>query len=103
MTSNGFLLNQTDGTYYYINNLGNLDKIDNAPITLFSKYSSFASGRGFLRIAGCGIFYGTLGYMLIGFFNDSTITVAPLFWCLLGMGMAVNKKIKTTGTVSSFE
>lgn len=182
---NWLFTNQTDGTYYYINPFGNLDKIDNAPMALFTKNSGFASGRGFLwgktipllkkyillgsgpdtyayvypqsdyvgkynngyegtyvtrphnmylqiwtqtgllslicflvfygiymiqsfRIyrpkqkttyewyVGYGIFLGTLGYMLIGFFNDSTITVAPVFWCLLGIGIAINCKIKPT-------
>lgn len=43
---------------------------------------------------GYGIFIGSVGYMLIGLFNDSTITVAPIYWCLIGIGYAINKKIK---------
>lgn len=171
--------NQTDGTYYYINNLGNLDKIDNAPMALFEDNPLFASGRGFLWgktipllkkyiflgagpdtytviypqsdyvnkfnsgyentyvtrphnmylqmwtqtglislllfltayglyfiqsirlyrylknkttlwMAGTGIFYGTFGYLLAGLFNDSMVTVAPLFYVLLGIGFALN-------------
>lgn len=180
---NWFFTNQTDGTYYYVNNLGNLDKIDNAPIALFEGNPNFASGRGFLwgktipllkkyilfgsgpdtyafvypqsdyvgkynnsyegtyvtrphnmylqswvqtglfsllcqlvfygiyfvqsiRIyhrkhqnslgwyIGYGIFLGTLGYMLIGMFNDSSITVAPLYWVLLGCGIALNQYVQ---------
>ena len=171
--------NQTDGTYYYINNLGNLDKIDNAPMVLFEDNPLFASGRGFLWgktipllkkyiflgagpdtytviypqsdyvnkfnsgyentyvtrphnmylqmwtqtglislllfltayglyfiqsirlyrylknkttlwMAGTGIFYGTFGYLLAGLSNDSMVTVAPLFYVLLGIGFALN-------------
>ena len=184
---NWIFTNQTDGTYYYVNNLGNLDKIDNAPIALFENNPNFASGRGFLwgktipllkkyilfgsgpdtytfvypqsdyvgkynnayegtyvtrphnmylqtwvqtglfsllcmiifygiyfvqsiRIyhnyrknnlfwhIGFGIFLGTLGYMLIGFFNDSSITVAPLFWVLLGCGIAFNQYLRKEDT-----
>ncbi len=28
------------------------------------------------------------GYLIVGFANDSTITVAPVYWCLLGLGYA---------------
>ena len=180
---NWIFTNQTNGSYYYLNNYGHLDKIDNAPMTLFNGNPGFASGRGFLwgktipllkkcifigsgpdtygfvypqsdyvdkfyngyentyvtrphnmylQIAiqtgvlslicvlvfygvyfvqsiriyrktrkgkllwyvGYGIFIGTVGYMLVGFFNDSTLTVAPIYWCLLGMGYAINKKVK---------
>lgn len=41
--------------------------------------------------AGLGILLGTFGYMATGLANDSTVAVAPLFWCLLGVGMAVNR------------
>ncbi|MBP5330747.1 MAG: O-antigen ligase family protein [Lachnospiraceae bacterium] len=35
-----------------------------------------------------GIAAGTFGYMITGLINDSTITVAPLYWALLGIGLA---------------
>lgn len=35
------------------------------------------------------IFCGCAGYMVAGIANDSTICVAPIFWCLLGIGMAL--------------
>lgn len=34
---------------------------------------------------------GIVGYLTAGFFNDSVVHVAPLFWLLLGTGYAVNK------------
>ncbi|ROR31483.1 oligosaccharide repeat unit polymerase [Mobilisporobacter senegalensis] len=43
---------------------------------------------------GAAIFVGTIGYMVSGLFNDSTITVSPIFWLLMGMGMAINYKLK---------
>lgn len=49
--------------------------------------------------AGLGIFLGTLGYMLVGMINDSSVTVAPLFWCLLGIGMAINQKMLKTDKI----
>lgn len=40
---------------------------------------------------GLGILLGTFGYFVTGLANDSAVTVAPLYWCLLGVGMAVNR------------
>ena len=43
---------------------------------------------------GVGIFLATIGYMIGGITNDSTITVSPIFWILLGIGFAMNQKNK---------
>lgn len=48
---------------------------------------------------GAGIFLGTIGYMIAGITNDSTTGVAPIFWILLGLGFAINKKLKIEKTV----
>ena len=42
-------------------------------------------------LIGFGIFLGTIGYLIVGLVNDSTITVAPFFWLLFGMGYAMNR------------
>lgn len=42
---------------------------------------------------GVAIFIGTIGYMIAGIFNDSTITVSPVFWTLIGIGLATNYKV----------
>lgn len=44
--------------------------------------------------AGLGIFIGTFAYMVTGLTNDSSITVAPVFWALIGVGIAANIKAK---------
>lgn len=36
-----------------------------------------------------GMFLGMLAYLLMGFMNDSVVAVAPLFWGIMGMGMAM--------------
>lgn len=46
---------------------------------------------------GLGIFLGTFGYLVTGLANDSTVAVAPIYWCLLGVGMAVNRMNRTGG------
>lgn len=41
-----------------------------------------------------GILCGTFGYMVVGLINDSTVTVAPLYWAMLGVGIALNFMLK---------
>lgn len=43
---------------------------------------------------GVAIFVGTIGYMVTGLTNDSSITTAPIYWALIGIGIAVNYKAK---------
>ena len=50
--------------------------------------------EGFEEALGFGIFCGVIWYLLSGITNDSNVNTAPVFWILLGMGMAINKKIK---------
>lgn len=45
---------------------------------------------------GIGIMLGIIGYLGAGFFNDSIISVAPIFWILLGFGMAINSMNQKT-------
>ena len=42
---------------------------------------------------GTGIFTGLLTYMIVGLANDSNVCTAPVFWVMLGLGMAVNRII----------
>jgi hypothetical protein len=43
---------------------------------------------------GVAIFISTISYMTTGLVNDSSITTAPIFWSLIGIGIAVNNKVK---------
>lgn len=43
---------------------------------------------------GLGIFIGSFAYMITGLINDSTITVAPVYWALMGMGISINMQLK---------
>lgn len=42
---------------------------------------------------GFGIFVGTIGYMAAGIVSDSNVCTAPVFWVLMGLGMAINRMI----------
>lgn len=56
-------------------------------IKLYFKKTEYSRPERF----GIGIMLGTFGYLVTGLANDSTVAVAPLYWCLLGVGMAVNR------------
>lgn len=56
-------------------------------IKLYLKKTEYSPEERF----GIGIMLGTFGYLVTGLANDSTVAVAPLYWCLLGVGMAVNR------------
>ncbi len=55
----------------------------------------------FYSQAGVSIFIGSTAYMIAGISNDSTITVAPVFWVLMGIGIAINYKIKNSVNIKS--
>ena len=44
----------------------------------------------FVSRAGVAIFVAVCGYLGAAFFNDSLVSVAPVFWILLGLGISVN-------------
>lgn len=45
-------------------------------------------------IVGLALFIAVCGYLGAGFFNDSVVSVAPVFWVILGTGIAVNRMVK---------
>lgn len=59
-------------------------------IRLYRKASLHES----LTWIGLGIFTGSVTYMIAGLANDSNLSTAPVFWVLIGMGIAVNRIIK---------
>lgn len=73
-------------------------------LTLYAVYFAgsmklYVRKRGYRRggLLGIGILLGTFGYLVTGLANDSTVAVAPVYWCLLGAGMAVNRWNILTG------
>ncbi len=42
---------------------------------------------------GVAVMVALFGYMVTGIANDSTVAVAPVFWGMLGFGMAVNRLV----------
>jgi len=44
---------------------------------------------------GVAVFAAVVAYCVTGFFNDSVVAVAPVFWVLLGIGISMNLKVAT--------
>jgi len=53
---------------------------------------------GFTEYAGLGIFLGILGFAAAGLVNDSNVSVMPMFYGLLGTGIAINMMLKRIPT-----
>lgn len=43
------------------------------------------------QVAGVAVALAVIGYLGAGFFNDSIVSVAPIFWVLFGVGVAINQ------------
>jgi hypothetical protein len=50
--------------------------------------------NGNMERIGLGCLLATISYMVSGFFNDSSLQTSPIFWVLIGIGMAANHKIE---------
>ena len=53
-----------------------------------------ADFSGWRPVVGAAIAAAVAGYLAAGFFNDSVVSVAPVFWTLLGIGIGVNIRYK---------
>jgi len=49
---------------------------------------------GFHEKTGAAISMAILAYLVTGMFNDSAVSVAPVFWALLGTGIGINLKLQ---------
>jgi hypothetical protein len=59
-------------------------------IKLYSKikYDSYN------KFVGISCFISVIGYLFVGMFNDQVISVSPLFWIIIGLGISINIMIK---------
>ena len=48
----------------------------------------------YLSFAGAGLFLGVTGFIVTGLVDDSTVSVMPMFYTLMGAGIAVNMILK---------
>lgn len=60
----------------------------------FQVYIKRKTYGDFFEIAGVGIFFAVCSYLMVSVLNDSVVSIAPVFWILLGTGMSINMKIK---------
>ena len=47
-----------------------------------------------MEIIGVGIYLALFTYLVAAVLNDSNVNVAPIFWILLGLGLAVNEMLQ---------
>ncbi len=50
--------------------------------------------ESYLSVVGVAICLGNLGYILTGLMNDSSTTLAPIYWTMMGLGIAVNALVQ---------
>lgn len=51
--------------------------------------------------AGIGVYSAIMAYIVTGLFNDSVVSVAPVFWTLLGMGIMLEIRLKRKNYLES--
>ncbi len=51
------------------------------------------------KYIGSSCLVGVIGYLSAGIFNDSVVSVAPIFWIVLGLGISINLRIKNRSIV----
>lgn len=55
----------------------------------------------FLSQVGVSVFVAIVGYLGAAFFNDSVVSVAPVFWILLGLGISINYIVSNQGVIKN--
>ena len=50
----------------------------------------------FMSYVGAGILAGSAGYMVVQLINDSMITVAPIYWTMIGLGLAIFRNLRNS-------
>jgi hypothetical protein len=73
-----------------------------AMLTIFGMYivdsmklfikRSFVTFKDYI---GVGLFASVTAYLVSGFFNDQIISVAPIFYAMLALGIIVNRMIRS--------
>jgi len=65
-------------------------------IYLIDSFKLYIKGNmeSFTEYMGAAVFLSITAYLAAGIFNDSVVSVAPLFWILLGTGIGINRIIK---------
>jgi hypothetical protein len=46
------------------------------------------------KFVGSSCLISVIGYLITGIFNDNVVSVAPLFWIIIGIGISINMEIK---------
>ena len=57
----------------------------------------------FIEFTGAGIFLGISGFLISALVNDSSVSVMPMFYALLGTGIAINLMLMEKHTIRKIE
>ena len=60
----------------------------------FRIYFNINNDINHLKIIGFSIMISVITYLISGLVNDTSVTITPLFWILLGMGLKVNNLVR---------
>jgi hypothetical protein len=62
---------------------------------VFSSVKLYISGnfKNFYSQIGASIFVGSIAYSITSISNDSNISVSPVYWVMLGIGVTINYKL----------
>ena len=58
-------------------------------------YTKMEFGKKYPAFAGAGIFFGISGFLVAALVNDSSVSVMPMFYGLLGMGIVINQTLSS--------
>ncbi len=58
-------------------------------VTGFKLYSKIVYNT-LEKYVGASCLISVIGYLISGFFNDNVVSVAPIFWLILGLGISIN-------------
>ena len=63
---------------------------------LIDSFKTYINGNvgSFVEYVGAASFLSITAYLVAALFNDNVISVAPLFWVLLGTGIGINRMVK---------
>lgn len=62
-------------------------------IYIFESFNVYKNGNieSFIEYIGAATFISINAYLIAGIFNDSVVSIAPLFWIIFGMGIGINR------------
>ena len=55
------------------------------------------------KLVGASCLVSTIGYLTVAMFNDHIVSVSPLFWIILGIGISINIRLQMKNIEANYE